>query len=145
MRVVACGRNGNGGERMTIERDGFVSSRELNELFQTNNWQVADTEKLEKSINNSWGHITARNEGGALIGFVQVLSDGIMHAYILRMIVHPDYRKRGIGTQIMTELMKILNENGLKPALVATAGNDTFYGKFGFRSECKGLKAMCIR
>jgi predicted GNAT family N-acyltransferase len=133
------------GKIMTIEHNGKLTAIELNKLFETNNWQVADVDKLEKSIINSWCYLTARNEAGDLIGFVQAISDGIMHAYILRTIVRPDLRKMGIGTEIMTRLMEIINNNNMKPTLVATQGNDKFYERFGFKNECKGLKAMCIR
>lgn len=74
-----------------------------------------------------------------------MISDNIIHAYIFRMIVHPDYRKQGIGTAIMEELMKMLKEHKLRPTLVATPGNSKFYEKFGFISDPKGYTAMCIR
>jgi ribosomal protein S18 acetylase RimI-like enzyme len=132
-------------ERISIVRNEEVEPFELNELYRTHNWQVESLEKLGRSVQNSWGLITARSLDNKLIGFVQVISDGIRHAYILKMIVHPEFRNKGIGTQIMTELMELLRENELVPTLVATPGNDKFYEKFGFETESNGFKAMCIR
>ncbi|MUT68335.1 GNAT family N-acetyltransferase [Paenibacillus sp. NEAU-GSW1] len=129
-----------------ITRNGELNSLELNELFRTNNWQVEPHERLDNSIRSTWGWITARRyDDNQLIGFVQVISDGIRHAYILKMIVHPNYRRHGIGSKIMTELMELLKENELVPTLVATPGNDNYYKKFGFEAESNGFKAMCIR
>jgi GNAT superfamily N-acetyltransferase len=128
-----------------INRNDKVSSIELNELFLTNNWDIKPIEKIDKSLLLSWGWIAARTNENRLVGFVQVLSDEIMHAYIFRMIVHPEFRNQGIGTAIMEELMKILKENNLKPALVASPGRSSFYEKFGFSIDPKGCTAMCIR
>jgi ribosomal protein S18 acetylase RimI-like enzyme len=132
-------------EEIRIIRNDKINIEELNDLFRTNNWQIEPIEKLEKSIQTSWGWITARDLENKVIGFVQVISDGIRHAYILKMIVHPDFRKKGIGSLIMDELMNILRESNLLPTLVATPDNDKFYAKFGFESESNGFKAMCIR
>lgn len=130
---------------MTILRDEALTASELNELLATNHWNIPDEAKLQRAIDTSWCRLTARDEAGTLVGFVQVLSDGIRHAYILRLIVHPDCRKRGVGTRIMTELMRIIRESNLLPSLVATPGNAEFYERFGFASEMKNMRAMCIR
>lgn len=118
--------------------------QELNNLLETNKWNMPQ-EKLEETIRLSWGWIGARNDENKLIGFVQVLSDGYRHAYIMRLIVDPAYRCKGVGSKIMEELMKVLRTNRLLPTLVSTPGNDLFYKKFGFEEESNGYKAMCIR
>jgi len=128
-----------------LSHNGEVDVQELNELLKTNNWNVADLDKLESALINSWCHIIARDSGGKLIGFVHVLSDGIFHAYVLRMIVHPDFRKKGVGSAIMSLLMRVLKDSQLKPTLAATPGNESFYEKFGFKRESRGIVAMCIR
>ena len=130
---------------MQINRNEKFDINELNELLATNNWRTDPVERLEKAVNCSWGWITARDEEGRMIGFVHALSDGIRHAYITRMIVHPEYRNKGIGTRIMNELMNMLREENLYPTLVATPGKAEFYRRFGFETESAGLTAMCIR
>lgn len=96
-------------------------------------------------MDNSWCYFTARDNNQKLVGFVQALSDEIFHAYILRLIVHPDYRCNGIGAAIFEELMIEIELHNLKPTLVATPGNKGFYEKFGFVQEIHGLTAMCKR
>jgi aralkylamine N-acetyltransferase len=130
---------------MKIHINEELDVNELNDLLETNKWRIQDTDKLVKALKLSWCWLTARNEESKLIGFVQVLSDGIRHAYILRLIVHPEYQKQGIGTELMNTLMDILKENNLLPTLVATPGKDKFYEKFGFKQEYRNMKAMCIR
>jgi ribosomal protein S18 acetylase RimI-like enzyme len=49
----------------------------------------------------SLGWVTARS-GSQLVGFVNVAWDGGDHAFLLDTKVHPDFRRRGLGTQIVT-------------------------------------------
>lgn len=126
------------------EKGGFTGT-ELNELFATNHWDIADVERLESSVKNSWYWVTARAMSGQIIGFVQAISDGIRHVYILKMIVHPDFRHRRIATRIMELLMNEIKNRKMLPTLVATQGHASFYEQFGFRTEWNGLTAMCIR
>ncbi|MBW7477531.1 GNAT family N-acetyltransferase [Paenibacillus oenotherae] len=129
---------------MLIERNANVSAEELNALLATQKWDMP-LDKLELSMKSTWGWITARNEQGELTGFVRVFSDGFYHAYILHLLVHPNYQHKGIGTAVMKELMRLLGEHRLMPTLVATPGNVSFYRKFGFETQMNGLTAMCIR
>jgi ribosomal protein S18 acetylase RimI-like enzyme len=130
---------------MTIFIKEPIAPSELNALLATNNWAVADEEKLVQALELSWSWLSARDDQGKLIGFVQVLSDGIRHAYILRLIVSPDMRGKGVGSALMERVLAILRENNLLPTLVATPGKASFYEKFGFKPESKGMKALCIR
>ena len=130
---------------MRIERNEKLIPIEVNELLATNNWESKQIERLEKVLDNSWGWITARDESNKLIGFVHIISDGVRHALIARMIVHPDFRNKGIGTRIMNEVMKMLGENKLLPTLTANPGKASFYKKFGFETESEGYTAMCIK
>jgi ribosomal protein S18 acetylase RimI-like enzyme len=136
-----------GGDIMIINiiTNEKLSASELNSLLATNNWDIHPEEKLQNCIDSSWSHISARNADGQLIGYVRLISDGIRHAYICSMIVHPHYRKNGVGSQIMQEVMSLLDEEKLYPTLVANPGNKAFYEKFGFQQEPKGFTAMCIR
>lgn len=128
-----------------IKRNGLLNCNELNKLLATNNWDIHPIEKLEKCIKTSWGNICARNDNGELIAYVRILSDGIRHAYICSLIVHPNYRKKGIGASIIKELLNMLREYKLYPTLVAAPNKKNYYEKFGFEIESNGFTAMCIR
>ncbi|WP_055667318.1 GNAT family N-acetyltransferase [Desnuesiella massiliensis] len=91
---------------MRIERNEKIDLIELNELLSTLGWGIKDVDKLENSLKLSWGWITARDENNNLIGFVQILSDGIKHAYILRLLVHKEYQGQGIGTKIIENMLQ---------------------------------------
>jgi len=50
---------------------------------------------------HSLGWVTARDDGGALVGFVNVAWDGCDHAFLLDTKVRPDHQRRGIGTELV--------------------------------------------
>ncbi|WP_100488405.1 GNAT family N-acetyltransferase [Sporolactobacillus pectinivorans] len=129
----------------SILRNELVNAVELNELLATNNWDVHPIERLEEGIKASWGNVCVRNENRQLIGYARILSDGIRHAYICSVIVHPGFQKQGIGTAIMNESLDMLRENKLYPTLVASPGKKSYYEKLGFETESSGFTAMCIR
>lgn len=130
---------------VTIIRNDLIDPAELNLLLSTNGWDVNPIEKLANCIKTSWCNVCARDDENVLIGYVRVLSDGIRHAYICSLIVHPSYRKNGIGTKIMEELLSMLRADGLYPTLVAGPDKKYYYEKFGFEVESNGFTAMCIR
>ncbi|WP_315114056.1 GNAT family N-acetyltransferase [Clostridium intestinale] len=127
---------------MLIERNAKIDINELNDLLKTIGWGISSPKKLEDSLNLSWGWITVRDDLNNLIGFVQVLSDSIKHAYILRLLVHKDYQGKGIGTSLMKNLMELLDENNLSPVLLTKPSEESFYSKFGLSRSNNGFISL---
>jgi GNAT superfamily N-acetyltransferase len=50
---------------------------------------------------HSLGWVTARDEGGGLIGFVNVAWDGGDHAFLIDTKVRPEHQRRGVGTELV--------------------------------------------
>lgn len=129
-------------KNMLIERNAKIDINELNDLLKTIGWGISSPKKLEDSLNLSWGWITVRDDLNNLIGFVQVLSDSIKHAYILRLLVHKDYQGKGIGTSLMKNLMELLDENNLSPVLLTKPSEESFYSKFGLSRSNNGFISL---
>jgi ribosomal protein S18 acetylase RimI-like enzyme len=71
---------------------------------------------------------------GRAVGMGRVLSDGVSDGYIQDLIVLSGYRGRGIGTMILSTLIRYCTSAGVTwVALVAEPGTETFYTGFGFR------------
>lgn len=122
-----------------------VEAIELNDLLATNQWDIHPIDKLIHCLKISWCNVCARDQNSKLIGYARVLSDGIRHAYICSLIVHPAFRKQGIGKKMMEELLTFLKYNNLYPTLVAGQDTKEYYKRFGFEIESNGYTAMCIR
>jgi len=62
-----------------------------------------------------------------------VLSDGVLHALIVDVIVMPEMRGHGIGTEIMRRLVARCQEAGvLQVQLFSARGKRDFYERLGF-------------
>jgi ribosomal protein S18 acetylase RimI-like enzyme len=82
-----------------------LCNRHLNDLFATS-W-IGHTERdFRPVLKQSLGYIGAF-ETDQLIGFVNVAWDGGSHAFILDTTVHPNFQRRGVGTQLVKEASKL--------------------------------------
>ncbi|GEM_PF-79595 len=115
------------------------------DLFATTGWNneynfsAAD---LAKAIANSWYAISAF-DSGKLIGFGRVIADGLHHALIVDIIVHPEYQGIGIGTAILKGLLKRCKDEKIRDIqLFAAADKYGFYEKHGFRARPHNAPGM---
>ena len=109
-------------------------------------WDEAPTEKqVELAMNNTLFRVSAY-DGEKLIGMARVIGDKGLNYYIKDVVVIPEYQKKGVGKLLVSELMKIINDNGVKGTeifveLCAMPKVIPFYEKLGFDSnEAKRLK-----
>ena len=85
-----------------------------------------DLERTEAALARTL-NITA-HDGGELVGCLRILSDGCYFGTITELLVLPEYRRRGIGSQ----LLRLARENA--PTLLyfgAQPGLEGFYEKNG--------------
>jgi len=87
-------------------------------------------------INNPEGFLVAEVDGkvvGYLIGTLRWGASG----HIMAIGVYPEYRKRGVGTALMVQILDILHMRGARNVrLEVRKSNDAaqlFYQKLGFR------------
>ena len=78
----------------------------------------------------------------------RVIGDKGLCYYIKDVIVRPEYQGKGLGRVLINELLKYINENGVKDTriaveLCAMPDKIPFYEKFGFdANEAKRLRIM---
>ncbi len=78
-----------------------------------------------------------------MVGFGRILCDGVVHALILDMIVHPSYKRRGIGTEILNHLIiKCLKHDIRDVQLFCAEGAEEFYIKSNFTPRPKNAPGM---
>jgi GNAT superfamily N-acetyltransferase len=104
-------------------------------LFETTGWNReyrATPEELGRAIANSQ-FVVAVYDGEILVGFGRLVTDGVLHAMIYDMIVHPAYQGRGIGTQILQMLLQWCQRANIRDIqLFCAQGKWAFYEKNGF-------------
>lgn len=103
------------------------------------NFEVAET-----SIRNSVFCVIVK-ENHNVIGMGRIVGDGAIYFYIQDIVVHPNYQGKGIGKEIMQELMEYLEENAPDKAFIglfASEGKNEFYEKYDFKNYSPNMTGM---
>jgi GNAT superfamily N-acetyltransferase len=102
-------------------------------------------EDVSEAIQNSWYALSIYYSNN-LAGFGRIIADGVHHALIVDLIVHPDYQGKGLGTLILDRLVKKCKENNIRDIqLFAAKGKSDFYEKFGFEKRPADAPGMQLR
>ncbi len=109
-----------------------VEPREIEDLRASVGWDRSEG-VYGRILQRHYAYYTARSANGKLIGYMSVLSDGIADAFLLDLMVHPDYQKTGLGSQLVKTAIRDMQQAGVR--CVQVTFNDQleqFYAKFGF-------------
>jgi GNAT superfamily N-acetyltransferase len=116
---------------------------ELNALFAAS-WPDHVDSTFAPVFDRSLTWIAARR-GSCLVGFVNVATDGRVHAFILDTTVHPDERRRGIGRQLVRHAAEQARAAGARWLHVDYEPHlDGFYRGCGFRPCAAGLLDLTV-
>jgi len=94
-------------------------------------WPAPPAPTTRVEILQRSGQVVLARDGGALVGFVTAITDGVLSAYIPLLEVVPAYQGRGIGTELVRRVLAALD--GLY--MVDTACDQNlvgFYQRLGF-------------
>ena len=75
-----------------------------------------------------------------LIGYGDVVSDGVGDAYIRDLVVHPDHQRRGVGSSLLSLLIETVRDAGIR--MVSTVFEpdlEAFYRRAGFNLISGGV------
>jgi ribosomal protein S18 acetylase RimI-like enzyme len=117
-----------------------LSDESLNALFPSA-WENHVDRTFEPILIQSLTYICAF-DGSFLVGFVNVAWewDGDIHGFILDTTVHTDYRRRGIGTELMKLAAEESRIRGIEWLHVDYEPQlETFYRGCGYRKTEAGL------
>src|SRR5690606_29883241 len=90
-------------------------------------------------LSRSLGHIGAY-EQDRLVGFVNIAWDGGAHAFILDTCTDPDFRRRGIATELVKRAADLARHRGAEWLHVDYEPHlEPFYRGCGFRHTDAGL------
>jgi GNAT superfamily N-acetyltransferase len=123
-------------DHLEIEyRAELATAEEFERLFRSSGWTEAmdvPADRLAETLPHAWYAVCARR-GGEIVGTGMVLGDGVLHALIVDVIVTPELRGHGIGTEIMLRLIARCREaDVLGVQLFSARGARSFYERLGF-------------
>ncbi|WP_323001797.1 GNAT family N-acetyltransferase [Denitromonas sp.] len=83
-----------------------ITSDEVLALYRAVKWSAADKPAaLMAALRGSHSLVTARS-GRRLVGLGNAISDGHLVVYFPHLLVHPEFRRQGVGRQMMAALLK---------------------------------------
>ncbi|WP_431804530.1 GNAT family N-acetyltransferase [Halobacillus andaensis] len=84
-----------------------INTAELIRLYSDAGWwENRKEEDIEKMLTREVS--VGAWKGDLLIGFARAVSDGKFRAYIEDVVIHTEFQKSGIGTEIVSRLLKEL-------------------------------------
>jgi len=92
--------------------------------------------KIKEAFLKTYKVVTAW-DGDRIIGAARLISDGVCYGWIHDVAVLPDLQKKGIGRNIMSELMK--GNESLLFGLTSAFNGEKFYYKLGFKRHKTAL------
>jgi len=123
-------------EKCTIV-EKLPTAEEYNRLRKAVGWGTYQEVVIEKALPNSLYGVCAY-QAGELVGMARIIGDGGMVYYIQDVIVLPDYQRRGIGTQMMDQVMAYLRAHASQNTIIglmSAKGKEAFYEKYGFTNR----------
>lgn len=94
-------------ENIIFQENTPALIEELTKLYQSVGWTsyTDHPELMEKLLPGAYSYITAWHEE-KLIGLIRTVSDGCYILYIQDLLVHPDYHRQGIGSELMNRMLE---------------------------------------
>ncbi|CAN3979469.1 GNAT family N-acetyltransferase [Kitasatospora purpeofusca] len=118
-----------------------LTDAELDELFHAS-WPEHRATSFAPVLARSLTWIAARR-GDRLVGFVNVVGDGGVHAFVLDTTVHPDERRRGLGMRLVQAAADDAKARGAEWLHVDYEPHlESFYNRCGFRPTAAGLRRL---
>ncbi|MBR0350238.1 MAG: GNAT family N-acetyltransferase [Clostridia bacterium] len=115
------------------------SAEEFNYLTNSVDWGTRENDIIEEALKNTLYSLCVYDDS-KLIGYGRIIGDKTIFLYIQDIMVIPEYQNKHIGTEIMNNLLKQINEYkkinpSIRTYLGASKGKESFYEKFGFISR----------
>ncbi|MDD1698956.1 MAG: GNAT family N-acetyltransferase [Methanoregula sp.] len=127
---------------MTVEDDITIQlvrdwdDEDIANLYRAGGWwkEEYNPRELPRLIRGSFLFVVAVDrKTGHAVGMGRVISDGVSDGYIQDLVVLPEYRKTGIGAQIVSTLVKNCVEQGISwIGIIAEPDTEKFYLPLGF-------------
>ena len=133
---------------MNIHLDYSFSTNEFLEMVKSVGWKTYSKLQVEKALKNTMYMVKATVDG-KLAGIGRVVGDYSIVCILTDICVKLEFKGRGIGLKITTELKRLIENNiaegeKMQIELTPTAGNETFYEKAGFKYNPDKITGMYL-
>ena len=121
-----------------VERGAPLKGHDIEDLRVAVGWDRMEG-SYDRILRNSYTHFSA-HAGDQLVGFVDVISDGIADAFLVDLMVHPAYQRQGLGQSLVGSAIKSLKADGIRVIQVVFEPElEPFYRASGFHILSAGI------
>lgn len=125
-----------------------ISAEEFYELRASVEWKNVLVSELSIALDNSM-YVVGVYENDTLVAMGRIVGDKVFKGLLTDIIVSPDYQNKGYGKIVVTELLKLAQENMQDGDLMCieaapTNGNIPFYIKCGMKHKPEEQEGVYI-
>ena len=125
-----------------------MTEKEFLEVIESVGFKTYSNNQVKKALKNTMYMVKVEVDG-KLAGIGRVVGDYSILCCLSNICVKPEFQKKGIGSLIVNELKKMIDD-GVKEGekmqieLTPTAGNEGFYQKAGFKYKPDVMTGMYL-
>lgn len=133
-----AGRGGPARAQLRLTHSKRIDPAQVKALFRATGWTEDlarySPRQIRKLLRHSHLVLSAWNQK-KLVGFASVISDGVLCGLVENLVVHPDYRRRGLGTRLLRELARAARRQRICLYVLGIRGKGgrAFFGRAGFQ------------
>ena len=125
-------------EKPLVVRQAPITGTDVEALRAAVGWDRM-AGRYDAILERSYTHFSIIDDD-RLIGFINVLSDGIGDAFLVDVLVHPAFHGQGIGHRLVRHVIEVLISEGiLCIQVIYDEKQEPFYSKCGFKSTRAGV------
>jgi ribosomal protein S18 acetylase RimI-like enzyme len=112
-----------------------IQPEEVIALRESVSWRGDAIDRWQKCIDQSLTIVGVRDSDSTLVGMA-CIAGNVRHAVLCDLAVNPIHQDRGIGTAIMSELLKEINDLGISYLYAELADTNPFRSQmleYGFK------------
>lgn len=116
---------------LIVKNDG-ISGKEVGELRRSVGWDSL-SEKYAEVLKGACSHFSIRKDS-ELVAFVRIVSDGLLYAFIVDLVVHPSFQNQGLGKHLIQHVIESLKQEKIRLIqLTFDPELEAFYTSCGFK------------
>ena len=116
-----------------------VPPQAVSDLREAVGWDRSD-EDYPAALKGYWATVAGFDNSGKLIAWCAIVSDGVRHAVLLDVIVHPLFQGQGIGRELVGRAIEHIRAHGISIIHVDFLPEKAnFYERCGFRIGLGGI------
>jgi GNAT superfamily N-acetyltransferase len=129
---------------ITLDVNPPVMPTSVPDLREAVGWSRMDSD-YPAAFRGYWATVVGHDEQGRLVAWCAILSDGVRHAVLLDVIVHPEWQGQGIGGQLVRTALAHVRAHGITIVHVDFLPERRgFYERCGFRTGLGGILELTV-